>query len=158
MDRTGAEVDANRTKRQKDINQNPIENSKLLYNVELFSLFCYNQFQLFSANKQTNPWKIRGRENKKIIYLRQSRRRAIYTTRVLNLRAKLCNLKWTRNFWDFFHSRNNFVMRRRGRGRRLGWAFGKWKRRKTKIIIFSLLYWACNGPGFYGFARARIYT
>lgn len=62
--------------------------------------FFYNQFQLFSANKQTYPRKIWGRENKKRIYLRQSRGRAIYATRVLKLRAQI--LKWARNLWDFF--------------------------------------------------------
>lgn len=54
MDRIEAEVDANRTKRQKDINQNPIEisDSKLLHNVELlfFYLFIIN----FNFSQQTN--------------------------------------------------------------------------------------------------------
>lgn len=51
MDRTGAEVDANRTKRQKDINQNPIENSNCC---TTYNFFLYFFIINFNFSQQTN--------------------------------------------------------------------------------------------------------
>lgn len=93
----------------------------------VFCFFSPLNSKLLAASKQSKIHeKIEGKQQEKLPAAESSAYN-LYDGG-LKLHAKICNLKWSRNFWDSFRlHRNNLITDEKAPPR---WAFGRWKRIK----------------------------